>query len=113
MEGDSPTLKSRAKLMLARAPAAYAWAHRCSLVVEYLLRRPHERDLVGFGRCTDREGLFLDIGANIGRSAMTFRLLRPAAPILSIEPNPLLARDMSLLKRLLPHFDYRLCAASN
>jgi FkbM family methyltransferase len=104
---------SRAKLLLARVPAAYVWAHRCGAWVRFLLRRPNERDFAAFRHFLDRDGVFLDVGANIGQSAMSFRCVHPTAPILAIEANPRLERDLRLVKRFVRRFDYRICAASD
>jgi FkbM family methyltransferase len=104
---------SRGKLLFARAPAVYARAHRCSTWMRYLLRRLNEPDFAGFGHFRDREGVFLDVGANIGQSAMSFRRVHRTAPILSIEANPRLERDLRLVKRFVRRFDYRICAASD
>ncbi|HEY0346451.1 MAG TPA: FkbM family methyltransferase [Solirubrobacteraceae bacterium] len=103
----------RGKLLFARAPAVYAWAHRCSTWLRFLLRRLNEPDFAGFRHFRDREGVFLDVGANIGQSAMSFRRVHRTAPILSIEANPRLERDLRLVKRFVRRFDYRICAASD
>jgi FkbM family methyltransferase len=103
----------RGKLLFARVPAVYAWAHRCSAWLRFLLRRLNEPDFAGFRHFQDRDGVFLDVGANIGQSAMSFRRVHRPAPILSIEANPRLERDLRLVKRFLRRFDYRICAASD
>jgi FkbM family methyltransferase len=104
---------SRAKLLLARVPVVYVWAHRCNAWLRFLLRRPNEPDFAAFRHFRDRDGVFLDVGANIGQSAMSFRCVHPTAPILSIEANPRLERDLRLVKRFVRRFDYRICAASD
>lgn len=103
----------RAKLLLVRVPFAYELAHRCATWLRFLLRRPNEVDFAAFRHFHDRHGVFLDVGANIGQSAMSFRLVHPTAPILSIEANPGLERDLRLVKRFVRNFDYRICAASD
>ena len=104
---------AQAKLLLARAPAAYACAHRCVTWLRFAARRPSEPDFAAFGLFGDRSGLFLDVGANIGQSALSFRRVHRTAPILSIEANPGLERDLRLLRRVVRGFDYRICAASD
>jgi FkbM family methyltransferase len=104
---------SRVKLLLARVPGAYAWAHRCSTWARFALRRPSEPDFAAFALFGDRRGLFLDVGANIGQSALSFRRVHRTAPILSIEANPSLERDLRFLRRVVRRFDYRICAASD
>ena len=66
-----------------------------------------------FAELPDRDGLFLDVGASSGSSAMSFRLFQRRSPILSIEPNPVLERDLRFLRRILTRFDYRLLAAGD
>jgi FkbM family methyltransferase len=104
---------SRAKLLLARVPVVYGWAHRWSTWLRFALRRLNEPDFAAFRHFRDRDGLFLDVGANIGQSAMSFRRVHPTAPILSIEANPRLERDLRLVKRFVRRFDYRICAAAD
>jgi len=104
---------SRAKLLLARAPAAYRWAARALNLLRLVLRRPHEADFAAFARFAGRRGIFLDVGANIGQSAMSFRAVNRTAQILSIEANPLLEPDLRFVKRFVRRFEYRICAASD
>jgi FkbM family methyltransferase len=103
----------RAKRLLAGMPAVYRWAHRCRTWLRFALRRLNDPDFAGFAHFRHRTGLFLDVGANIGQSALSFRCVQPDAPILSIEPNPGLERDLRLVRCALRGFDYRMCAASN
>jgi FkbM family methyltransferase len=103
----------RGKLLLARAPVVYRWAHRSGAWLRFALRRLNEPDFAGFRHFQDRDGVFLDIGANIGQSAMSFRRVHRTAPILSIEANPRLERDLRFVKRFVRRFDYRICAASD
>lgn len=79
----------------------------------YALRRPHEDEFYFFRRFRGSKGLFLDVGANSGISAISFRVCQRTAPILSVEANPVHQRDLAVIKRLLHDFDYRLCAAGS
>ena len=99
------------KARLLEHRRAYLLAARARRLGRYLRRRPHEIDFEYFSQCADREGLFLDIGANAGTSAMSFRLYNRRSPILSVEPNPFHEPDLRLLKRLLRRFDYLICGA--
>jgi FkbM family methyltransferase len=111
--GLNDRLVPQIKRALARQPRAYAWAHRVRVLGRFVRRRPHEPDFRAFALFrNDRSGLFLDIGANRGQSALSFRLFHPTAPILSIEANPTLEPDLRLIKRLLRNFDYMICAAA-
>lgn len=50
-------------------------------------------------RCFDRPGdLCLDVGANVGQSAVSMRIVNPDLRIVSFEPNPLLADGLERLK---------------
>jgi FkbM family methyltransferase len=57
------------------------------------------------------EGLFLDIGANNGISALSLRHFSRQYRILSIEPNPLLERYLKKIKASDDRFDYRIAGA--
>jgi FkbM family methyltransferase len=61
----------------------------------YAARRPHDPDFAAFGKLGG-DGLFLDVGASIGQSALSFRLFNRRAPILSLEPLPSHRNDLRL-----------------
>lgn len=102
---------ARAKLLVARSPRLYLAARRARALVLYALRRPHEPDFAAFALFPERTGLFLDVGANLGSSALSFRVFNRRSPILSIEPNPFHERDLRFVKRVIRNFDYALFAA--
>lgn len=56
-------------------------------------------------------GLFLDVGANDGISALSFRRFDADYRILSIEPNLLLEPSLKKIKARDPNFDYRMVGA--
>jgi FkbM family methyltransferase len=62
----------------------------------YAARRPHDPDFAAF-RELRGDGLFLDVGASIGQSALSFRLFNRRAPILSLEPLLAHRRDLRLV----------------
>lgn len=99
------------KQRLVAHPRAYQQAARAHRLLRYAARRPHEREFRFFARLPDNGGLFLDVGANTGTSAMSFRIYNRHSRILSIEPNPTHERDLRIVKRIVPRFDYLLCAA--
>lgn len=75
---------------------------------------PHERDYYGLQLLVNNSGgLFLDVGANDGVSALSFRKINSVCSIYSLEPNPMHRRSLERLKKRLPNFDYRLCAAGD
>lgn len=99
--------------MLARVPVAYRWASRALNLLRLVLRRPHEPDFAAFALFAGRRGIFLDVGANVGQSATSFRAVDRTTQILSIEANPLLEPDLRFVKRFMRRFDFRICAASD
>jgi FkbM family methyltransferase len=107
----------RVQLLLLSSPLVvlYPALRRAWQISRYLLRRPitHGDDFAAFARWPDRPGLFLDVGASSGTSAMTFRVFNRASPILSIEPNGILERELRFLKRIIPRFEYRIAAAGD
>jgi FkbM family methyltransferase len=107
----------RAQLLLLSSPlvGVYPALRRAWQISRYLLRRPvtHGDDFAAFAGFPERTGLFLDVGASSGTSAMSFRVFNRRSPILSIEPNAILERELRLLKRVVPQFDYRIAAAGD
>lgn len=105
--------RDRAKVMLTRSPALYAAARRPYAVGRFWMRRPHDEDYGVFGLFPDRRGPFLDVGANAGMSALSFRIYNRDTPIISIEPNPFHEDDLRFVGRLARPFAYRLWAAGD
>jgi FkbM family methyltransferase len=106
-------LTSRIRLVLIRSPRAYRLGRRILLLLRYLLRRPHESDFAAFRLFGERTGLFLDVGANAGQSALSFRLFNRRAPIVSIEANPFHEADLRFVGRVIRRFDFRIMAAAD
>ena len=104
-------LTQRLKLALTRHPWLYERARMPYATFRFLLRRPHEPEFAAFALFPERRGLFLDVGANAGMSALSFRIFCRRNPILSIEPNPLHEKDLAYVGRLVRRFEYRLFAA--
>jgi FkbM family methyltransferase len=59
------------------------------------------------------KGLFLDVGANDGISALSFRRFDHDYRIFSLEPNVLLEPNLRQLKGSDPNFDYRMIGAGS
>lgn len=75
---------------------------------------PHDPDYLGLRHFTRADdALFLDVGANVGLSALSFRTFDRRTPILSLEPNPAHVASLARLKRDDAHFDFRLVAAGS
>jgi FkbM family methyltransferase len=73
---------------------------------------PHDKSYYGFAHLVhEGDGLFLDVGANDGISAIGFRHVHSDYRILSIEPNLCHERALRKLKRRLDRFEYRLLGA--
>jgi hypothetical protein len=72
---------------------------------------PLELEFCAFRVLPSSGRLFLDIGANDGISARSFRLFNKTAPILSIEANPCHEGALKRTKAALDLFDYKLIAA--
>lgn len=102
------------KAFLARLATGhpYAWFAAWRMVDRLPFVLPHEKAYYGFRHlATGEDGLFLDVGANNGCSAVGFRRLVPHYRILSIEPNPCHETALARLKRRLDRFEYRMVAA--
>lgn len=89
----------------------YRVTRRVWLVARFLLRRPHSRQFAAFALFPGRSGLFLDVGANDGTSAMSFRIYNRRSPILSVEANPDHRRALRFAARLVRNASYRIVAA--
>jgi len=74
---------------------------------------PHEPDFAAFRLIPTQDGIFLDVGANDGLSALSFRVFNTTTPILSIEPNPHHVRSLERVKRRISGFSYRIIGASD
>jgi|RhiMetdeSRZDD1v2_1073273.scaffolds.fasta_scaffold126192_2 FkbM family methyltransferase len=72
---------------------------------------PLELEFHAFRVLPSTDRLFLDIGANDGISARSFRLFNKTTPILSIEANPCHEAALERTKAALDRFEYKLVAA--
>jgi FkbM family methyltransferase len=81
------------KAAVARLGPLYWWARRLRAAGRYAARRPHDPDFAAFGQL-DGDGLFLDVGASIGQSALSFRVFNRRSPIFSLEPLPSHRNDL-------------------
>ncbi len=88
------------KSLLARVGPVYRWARRLRALGRYLAHRPHDPDFAAFAILSG-EGLFLDVGASIGQSALSFRIFNREAPILSLEPLPSHRNDLRFVRRVI------------
>lgn len=100
-----------AKAELARLGPVYRWARRLRSLSRYLVRRPHDRDFAAFANLPG-EGLFLDVGASVGQSALSFRIFNKASPILSLEPLPSHRRDLEFVRRAIRGYSFMMVGAA-
>ncbi|HEY5976325.1 MAG TPA: FkbM family methyltransferase [Solirubrobacterales bacterium] len=115
MAADQPTRRRapyRFKSAVARTGPVYRWARRLKALARYLRRRPHDPDFAAFGQL-EGDGLFLDIGASIGQSALSFRVFNRDSPILSLEPLPGHRNDLRFVRRVLRGHDFMMVGASD
>jgi FkbM family methyltransferase len=107
----------KAQLLLLSSPlvGVYPAVRRMWQISRYVLRRPvtHGEDFAAFAKFPERRGVFLDIGASSGTSAMSFRVFNRRNRILSIEPNATLEKELRFLTRIVRGFDYRIAAAGD
>jgi FkbM family methyltransferase len=96
---------------LSHRPAAYRAARRAKVIGRYAIRRPHEPDFRAVRQLHLDGRVFLDVGANSGQSALSFRLYDRRSPIVSVEANPDMEADLRLVGRILRRFTYVMCAA--
>ena len=99
------------KIMLTRYPRGYDSLRLPYAAARFWLRRPHDPDYGVFALFPERKGVFLDVGANAGMSALSFRIYNRTSAIVSIEPNPFHENDLRFAGRLVKPFTYRICAA--
>jgi FkbM family methyltransferase len=106
-------VSAQLKVRLTRFPRTHARVRRTYATGRFLLRRPHDRDYAAFGLFPPSTGLFLDVGANAGMSAMSLRLYQRQARIFSVEPNPYHAPDLRWTARCVRRMEYGIFAAGD
>jgi FkbM family methyltransferase len=91
----------------------YTWKLGWQAVWRLRFLLPHEQSFHALRHfvAIKPDGLFLDIGANNGISALSFRRFSDRYQILSIEPNPLLEPSLNKIKANDARFDYRIAGA--
>lgn len=93
-------VREQAKQALARLPGLYGALRWAEARTRFAMRRPHDPEYQAFRRLPER-GLFVDIGANIGQSALSFEAVRPGWTIESFEANPDLEPYLKRVKAML------------
>ncbi|SRR5579883_360476 len=98
-------IKWHVKTILESHPIGYYIGNKVINMTDAFL--PHEEDFHGFKKLfTDNNGLFLDIGANDGKSARSFHKLFQDWKIFSVEANSLHVPTLTKLKNKLSGFDF-------
>lgn len=77
----------------------------------YAARRPHDPDFAAFAELPG-DGLFLDVGASIGQSALSFRIFKRRSPIVSMEPLPWHRGDLHFVQRVVRRHRYLILGAA-
>lgn len=78
--------------LLLQSPKTYEVFHKLKNkhLINFYLKKVHEPDFNAFKLiCNQQPQLFLDIGANVGMSALSIFTLKPNAEVISFEPNPI------------------------
>jgi FkbM family methyltransferase len=101
----------RLKVALTRSPRAYALARRPYALARFLARRPHDPDYAAFALFAPTDKPFLDVGANAGMSALSYRIFQRRGPVVSIEPNRFHEPDLVFAGRIVRRFEHRIWAA--
>lgn len=93
----------------------YTWKLAWTIVRRFPILLPHDKSYHALRHfiALRPEGFFLDIGANDGMSALSFRRFSKNYRILSLEPNPLLEPSLKRLKSRDPHFEYLMVGAGS
>lgn len=87
----------------------YDFVRRRIALLDFML--PHDEAFFGLAKFGDGEGLFLDIGANDGVSARSYRKLIKNRPILSIEANPLHVASLTKTREKIEAFEFKVMGA--
>ena len=97
------------KGQIFKSPALTAALRRLRVLLHYAARQPHEADFNFLRHPAFASGLLLDLGANIGQSALSVHKVQPGLQVLSIEANPACEPGLAMTRRLLGSgFSYRL-----
>jgi FkbM family methyltransferase len=77
----------------------------------FVVRRPHDPDFAAFAKLPG-DGLFLDVGASIGQSALSFRIYNRRSPIVSLEPLPWHRGDLRFVKHVVRRHRFIIAGAA-
>jgi FkbM family methyltransferase len=91
----------------------YLWYFAWRIVPYFKVLLPHDKSYKGFLKFSSKSGLFLDVGANNGISALGFNALLPNYRIFSVEANPQHFSSLSKIKNKINNFDFIIAAAGD
>jgi FkbM family methyltransferase len=104
------SIRESIKAHLFNYPSTYHLAKIVDLTLRYGRRKVHDPDYEIFANFAELPGVFVDVGANAGQSALSFAAVNRTMKIVSFEPNKALEVDLKLVQRLLGRrFEYRMC----
>ena len=106
-------LRELIKRSAVTLPFVFAVAKWAEIIGQRFLGQPHESDYEFIAKHAPECGLFLDIGANTGQSALSLSSVRPRWSIFSIEANPACWPYLRLTQRLLGKKHRTLLAAAS
>jgi len=105
-------LKWKMEKIVESHPYSYFIVKKAFHVSPFLL--PHDKTFFGLRHLIhEGKGLFLDVGANDGVSALSFRKINKTYRIVSIEPNIYHANSLRRVKRKITDFDFMIAAAGD
>lgn len=91
------------------SPRLTRMLRQCRLLLHYFRASPHEADFHFLSASMFKNGLLLDLGANIGQSAVSAIKTQPALRVFSVEANPACESALKLARRLLgDRFEFRI-----
>jgi FkbM family methyltransferase len=98
--------------LLLKTPQVYDFIHKIknNYFLSFYLNKVHEPDFNALKLiCDDHPKLFLDIGANVGMSALSFFTLKPNCQVISFEPNFINYPYLDRLLNKFKNFQYLKC----
>jgi FkbM family methyltransferase len=109
-------LRSYISRLSSHVPWLFYTLKKIDLLTHHLLHRLHEPEFRALAHLHPKSAqlLIVDIGANIGQSALDFSGLFPKAQIISFEANPQLAVFLRHCRRLIgERFEFRMIGMSD
>jgi FkbM family methyltransferase len=99
-------LRAAGRLAALRAIPLYQRTRTAENIARHVLKRPHDTDYACLAELAGPGELFLDVGANCGVSAVSFRIFNQSSSIVSIEANPIHREDLRFAGRLVKPYRF-------